>query len=366
MKILYYFKNLNTMMFQWQKYHIFDELRMHGVEIEVISPLDYPTIDEANAQLLKRAKGTHYDMFLTSFPEDVLYIDTLQEIKRLGIATVLFCPDNLTVPFRHKGIGKYFDLVWLTAQETEYLFKRWGCRTVFLPYAANPNFLKPVYGREEILRVGFVGTPHGSRIDRINTLIAGGVPVTIHSAQASVDTKLLKEKPSKYLDVLMDEMKYPIGRKLAAAAVRDKLFHRELNDPHGVMLREEPIQWENLAEMNCRYALVLSFTDAYSTGVLKHPVPIVNLRNFEIPMSGGIQYTTYTEELASYFEPDKEIILARNKEEYVDKAKFYLRPDNEKLRSEIRIAARKRAEAEHTWYARFSIIFELLNLPMRG
>lgn len=362
MRILYYFRNLDTMIFQWQRFHIFDELKMHGIYIDVVSPTDFESIEEANQVLLAQAKLNRYDMFLTSFNEDFLEISTLSEIKKRGIPTVLFCPDNLTVPFRHQTIGRYFDLVWLTAKETEYLFRRWGCTTIFQPYAANPFFLKPHYVDSEICRVGFIGTPHGSRIDRINTLLSGQVPVTIHSAETSLNHKLIKEKPTKYLRVLADDMRFPIGRKLAVAAIKDKLFHRELNDPYGILEKRDPVPLEQLSEANGRYALVLSLTDADSTGVLKKPVPIVNLRNFEIPMSGGIQFTTYSEELASYFEPDKEIVMANSKDEFIDKAVFYLKPENARVRKNIRLAARKRAVEEHTWYHRFGALFNALGI----
>ena len=362
MKILYYFRNIDTMMFQWQRYHIFDELKTHGIDVEIVSPYDFATVENANQFLLKQIMRKSYDMFLTSFNEEFLAISTLTEIKNHGIPTVLFCPDNLTVPFRHKKISRYFDLVWLTAKETEYLFKKWGCNTIFQPYAANPFFLVPRYDVMEVPRVGFIGTPHGSRIDRINTLLSGQVPVTVYTAKASVEQRFLKEKPAKYLRVLADDMRFPIGRKLAIAAVKDKLFHRELCDPYEMLEQKKPVPLEKLSLVNGQYALVLSLTDADSTGVLKNPVPIVNLWNFEIPMSGGVQFTTFSEELASYFEPDKEIVMARGKEEYIDKAKFYLKPENARLRREIRVAARRRAESEHTWYHRFKAVFDELGI----
>ena len=362
MRILYYFLNLDTMMFQWQRYHIFDELKIHGIDVDVVSPMEFSSIEEANIHLIKKAKTVHYDMFLTSFNEEFLDIATLNEIKRCDIPAVLFCPDNLTAPYRHKNICKYFDLVWLTAKETEYLFKKWEAKTIFQPYAANPYFLKPNFSDNDICRVGFIGNPHGSRIDRINSLLNGQIPVTIHSTNANVEQKFLKEKPSSYVKVLVTDMRFPIGRRLAVAAIKDKLFRRELRDPFGKLERQAPVSLDRLAEANSKYALILSFTDADSTGVLKRPVPIVNLRNFEIPMSGGLQYTTYSEELASYFEPDKEIVMAQSKEEYIDKAKFYLKPENIQLRMNIRLAARKRAEANHTWYHRFGAVFDELGI----
>jgi spore maturation protein CgeB len=77
-------------------------------------------------------------------------------------------------------------------------------------------------------------------------------------------------------------------------------------------------------------------------------------------MSGGLQFTSYNEEIASYFDEDKEIVLYHNKEEMIDKAKFYLDPKHEKLVNTMKIAARKRAERDHTWTKRFDHIFRVL------
>ena len=122
----------------------------HGVDIEIFSPLDYENVEVANAELIAKIKEIDYDMFMTCLNEEHLYYETLEQIKKYGIPTVLFCPDNLVAPFNHRHIANRFDLVWLTSIETEYLFKQWGCNTIFLPYAANPHFLTPTHSSEEI------------------------------------------------------------------------------------------------------------------------------------------------------------------------------------------------------------------------
>lgn len=363
MKILYYFRNLGTAMYMWQVYHIVDELAHYNCEVEVFNPKDFETIDEANERLLKKVREERIDLFMTCHNESLLYIATLKEIKSLGIPALLFCPDNLVAPFNHRHIAPFFDLVWLTAKETEYLFKRWKCKTVFLPYAANPFFLRPDFQQTELPYIGFVGTPHGSRTDRINKLLVAGLPVCVHTRLNAFETKLISAPLDSYAKALVDSIRYPIGIKLVCGSVKDKLMkHRKLLENNPNLRRDAPVPLEKLASKNCAYALVLSFSEANSSGVLKNPVPIVNLRNFEIPMSGGLQITRYTEELASYFENDREIILCRDDDEFNEKARFYLRSDNHDLRLEMKKAARARAEKQHTWMCRFEVIFNRLGL----
>lgn len=364
MNILYFFKNYDTMMFQWQKYHIIDELKEHNCNIDIISPLQFNTIEQANEAALKQIRNGKYDLFLTCHNGETVFTETINEINRFGVPTLLFCPDNLVDPFKHEKYAEKFDLVWLTSRETEYIFKKWSCNTIFLPYAANPNFLKPTYFEAEIERLGFIGTPHGSRIERINTLVHSGIPMSIHSNAANFNQKVFGASFSDYFNVFKNNIRYPIGRKLEYAALIDKLFHRKISLDSNAIEMNKPVPLDKLGEMNSRYAMMLSFTDANSTGVLKNPVNIVNLRSFEIPMSGGLQFTTHSDELEGYFEDGKEIVLASTVDEYIEKAKFYLKPEQSAKRLKMKQAARKRAESEHTWYNRFSMVFENLGIKV--
>lgn len=63
-------------------------------------------------------------------------------------------------------------------------------------------------------------------------------------------------------------------------------------------------------------------------------------RCFEIPAAGTMMLSEYTDDLASMFEEDKEIVFFRSKEELVDKIKYYLSHDEE--REQIAKAGRER------------------------
>jgi spore maturation protein CgeB len=92
------------------------------------------------------------------------------------------------------------------------------------------------------------------------------------------------------------------------------------------------------------------------------PVHKMHLRTFEIPMCGGLELASYTEELAGYFEDGNEIVLYNSNEEFISKAKFYLDKKNESLCLKMKKSARKRAELDHTWINRFDKVFEVLTL----
>lgn len=366
-KILYYFNNYSTYMFQWQVTNIVNEMKMNNCDIQIFSPIEYESMDIANEALLKTIVSEKYDLFMTCLNEKYLYLDTLKNIKKIGLPTLLFCPDNLLAPFNHEHIAKLFDLVWLTSKETEYLFHKWGCKTIFLPYAANPFFLQPDYSRSEILCAGFIGNPHGSRSARINALTKAGVAVTVHmDTKKTIQKDKIESSKTDYFATLKTYSRYSVGRKLAIASIIEKVFGKStLNLASSYLTVKDSVPMDQLSVTNCQYAFMLSFCDAKSTGILKSPVPIVNLRNFEIPMAGGLQFTTYTDEMASYFEDGKEIVLCKNSDEYIDKAKYYLRKELAEKRQKMRLAARKRAEKEHSWSCRFNKIFNEIGLTKK-
>jgi spore maturation protein CgeB len=70
-------------------------------------------------------------------------------------------------------------------------------------------------------------------------------------------------------------------------------------------------------------------------------------RDFEIPLTGTTYITTYNNELASFFEADKEIIFFKNKHELLKKIRYYL--NHQDLIQKIGVAGEKKAREYYTW-----------------
>ena len=368
MNILYYYRNAKTVMDTWQSVHFLDELRRYGHRIQVFSYLQFENPNQANEELVKCARSGKWDLFMTAHGSNLLYLETIKQISSLGVPSLLICFDNLHAPFMHKAIAPYFDLVWLTSYETKPMFEKWGCKCIFLPYAANPYTYFPVY-KEEINTVGFIGTPYGSRIEKINDLVNAGINCTVYSGKVNASGNVGKHKKSlsDYYNILhtdFDLMRFPIGRKVLAAKYYKKfLVKNSMLSIESENLNVRPsVTFEKMNELYSNFALSLGITELWDTYVLPKPVHKLHLRTFEIPMCGGLQFTAYVDELANYFESDKEIIFYSSKEEYIDKAKFYLRDNNSTLRRKMKESARFRAESEHTWLRRFEKVFERLHL----
>lgn len=361
MKILYYFRELQTPMYQWQRVHIFDELKRHGCHIEVFNPLGFETIEEANEELLLTIKNSCFDLFMTPHGDDLIYKETISEISRYGVPTLLICFDSLMTPLKHKNIVNKFDLVFLSQQDRNGVFQKYNCKYISSPYAANPYLFQPKY-KNSIPRTCFVGTPYGSRVNTINHLLAHNIPLDLY-ANISMKTEMKRKYSIDTLKTVFDLMRYEVGRRVLMGGIMQRFSTEKILNIHSESLGHySSVDLMTMNDLFSNYDLSLSISAARNTGVLENPVHIVHLRNFEIPMCGGLQICAYFAELSEYFEEDREIIFYRDKNEFIDKTKFYLKPKHESLRKQMKAAARKRAESEHTWYCRFKKAFDYLNI----
>lgn len=365
MNILHYYAEVSTYMNQWQRFHFIDELQKAGHTITVFNPLSYRSIDEANEVLPRFIKESaiKFDVIINPAPSALFYKQTIRAINSIGLPSVLICFDNLHAPFIHEEIAPYFDLVWLTSSETEYLFKKWGCTTIFQPYAANPFVFKPDFGTE-IPSVGFMGTLYDDRAQRINKLTENQIPCTLYSKLSATTENSSSAGKLDFQEIILLLAKlsrFGVGRRVAYGRILNTLI-ADRNQLHKNQYLEllPQVPFEEINAIYSNHALSLNITELRNTFNLKPPVHKLHLRTFEIPMCGGLQIAPYVEELSSYFKEDEEIILCRNDDEFVSKSKFYLLPENASLRMKLKLNARKRAEAEHTWNHRFTAVFNKL------
>jgi hypothetical protein len=370
MRILYYWAEQNNFMFQWQRIHIFDELERKGHVINVFNPLNFESIELANECLIKYLKNNQvkYDIFMTCEGSDVLFSHSVRQIRILGLRSMLICFDNLHAPFMHKKIAHIFDLVWLTSRETEDMFRRWGCHNIVSQtYAANP-FQFNAYRESIDYAVCFIGSPYGGRANKLNLLTKSEVFCKVYSDIFSSNNYIVNKKSKldlkEVLKQTVNAAKFEIGRKVILGSLINKYASLGGNvlQKSNYLMQLPSVNFVDMQKIYSQSALSLNITELRNTYALKNPVHKIHLRTFEIPMSGGLEIASYSEELAEYFTEDKEIVLYRSDEEFISKAKFYLNSKNENLIFKIKKNARSRAASEHTWTNRFNVVFsKLLN-----
>jgi spore maturation protein CgeB len=115
-----------------------------------------------------------------------------------------------------------------------------------------------------------------------------------------------------------------------------------------------------LVRMFSRSRLSLGFATAgdshLSTKRLRH----LRLREFEAPMSGALYLTEDQPELGEYFTPGAEVLTYTDRDDLLEKARFYLA--HAETAERVRRAGFERARREHTWQLRFNELFGRLDL----
>ncbi len=357
---------------RWQFSHFIDELSRHDIHFTIFNRSEHPQ-KNCDEILLRQFHSCKKDvsLFMTGYLDDQISVETIKSIKKTGIPTLLICYDNLLIPQNHKKISPHFDLVWLTSSETKYLFNKWGAKSVFLPYAANPYKFFPK-SSNEIPCVGFIGSIYGSRKYKIKILDNNHIPMQVYSGQSNKSefqqkepVKLLTEKLNLLEQLMINNFRllsFYEGRILIKGNLL-KAFRKRFEKGHLFTPETEFLESPSFEEMNRLYsefAITLGIIDAWNTYLLEKPLFKIHLRTFEIPMCGGLQITNRTAEIQSYFNEGEEIILYNSNEEMIEKMKFYLREEYAGTRKKMKIAARKRAEHEHAWINRFSKISDQL------
>ncbi|MBW2646233.1 MAG: glycosyltransferase, partial [Deltaproteobacteria bacterium] len=198
------------------------------------------------------------------------------------------------------------DLSLTAAPECTAWYLKESCPALFFPEASDPDIFHPMPELPKTHDVCFVGACYGIRKKIAKAIEASGVKVAAYGN------------------------KWANGR----------------------------IAIEEVPELFAQSRIILGIgtighcTDFYS----------LKMRDFDVPMSGSLYLTHHNPDLENLFVIGKEIETYRTPKECVEKVVYYLsHPDEAEA---IASAGRLRAEKEHTWGKRFSVLFEYLGMSI--
>jgi len=379
MRIIHYCENPGGFMYDWHKFHMIDELRHHGHEIFYFNPIEHlgkkGTASEYAEVLIRyiNSQKIKCDLFFATATDDTLDKNAISEIKRIGIPTINLSCDDLFLPFKIRKISSEFDLTWTTVKQNVNILKSYGAKICLQPWAANPYVYKPV-DTNESSSICFIGTPYGARSKHLKSLTNEGFDVRVYGKIKSKEDVGEDQKSMIYrtvsnlmpnISTTIELLRFGSGRMALHGSVKRLLSEIFIKEDYSFTENLKFLpgpSFEDFSKIICENAISLGSIELASTYKLKKPLLFIRLREFEVPMSGGIHIVNQCDELMEYFEPDKEMIFYNSKEELIDKTKFYLDEKRIELRKKIRINARRRSEGEHTWNHRFTKIFKHFNL----
>jgi spore maturation protein CgeB len=275
------------------------------------------------------------DLLFTYFYNACVEASAIRQIGSVGIVTVnWFC--NASHQFHLVSeIAPAYSFCLVPEKPRLDDYRRIGANPIYCQEAANPDIYCP-YPEAERYDVGFVGQAYGERPGLIQWLAEHHVDARVWGSGWEY---FRKRRPS------FNPARW--GKSHVSARIPSRLIG-------GVLSDEEVVRTFNRTKINLGFAAC--WTDSRSN----QRITQVRLRDFEVPMSGAFYLTEYQDELAEFFEVDSEIVCYRDKEELLDKLRFYLR--NPDLRAKIRQAGRQRCLRDHTWEKRFENSFTQMGI----
>lgn len=264
--------------------------------------------EASNKWLEDQIRNRTFDvLFYVAFNESHdIPSDLLLLCRQFGIKTIQWDCDsswrfhNWILP--RKGLFDYF--VTTHSQAVSW-YEQNGMRVIHSQWGGSPYY-SPGTG-EKKYDVTFIGQKHGIRPQIISALRQRGIKIDLFG---------------NYWDGYDD-------------------WHGYLTDFGSVL------------EVFRSSKICLNLSNPWHIGTM----PQIKGRHFEIPQCGAFQISTPADNLHSYFEPNKEIVIANDIEELASKLTYYIANDGE--REIIAKAGYERMQRDHQWHHR---IKEILNV----
>jgi spore maturation protein CgeB len=293
-----------------------------------------PRLSDALVAQVREAHDHHpIDVLFTYFYNACVLPDVVRKIRSFGIVAInWFC--NASYQFHLVSeIAPAYDYCLVPEKFRLEDYRRIGATPIYCQEAANSDVYRP-YSETECYDAAFIGQAYGERPGFIAWLADRGINVHVWGPGWE---NFCKRRPS------LNPTRWRQNDDFL------KIPSRLIG---GILTDEEVVRTFSRTKVN------LGFAACWATGTER--ITQIRLRDFEIPMSGGFYLTEYQDEIAVFFDIDREIVCYGNRDELRDKIKFYVR--HPAIREKIRWAGRRRCLNDHTWTKRFEQVFHGIGL----
>ncbi|MBR2208356.1 MAG: glycosyltransferase [Synergistaceae bacterium] len=290
-----YFNYLSSFSFSWKNFREYPAKFLEAIKRAEHKYHIGPTVDKMNKGLIAYAKEVRPDLIFIQY--GVFFSpSTIRALRAIGAMVFGYNNDD---PFNNTA-QKYFWRKYLSScPEYDYMFsfrlkniedyKRvFGMNSEILRayYIKDRNFHIDIPDERYKCDISFVGHyEDDGRDEFLIELVRGGYSFKLYGTEWH---------RSKYYEEFKKFMKGDI----------------------------QPVREDyNLALNSCKIAL--SFLSHLNNDTYTR-------RTFEIPATGTFMLSTYTEDLATLFEPDKEAVYFKTSDEMISKVDYYLAHDDER------------------------------------
>jgi spore maturation protein CgeB len=358
----------------WEDMNLLDGLRQAGHEVMVHRPghpfhqalspswtsADRQRVSERLVDAVRREHESRpVDVLFGYLLKQLVYPEAIREISDMGVLTMNYWCNGAHQFYLVDEISPAFDVCIATERAALPSYEAVGAHAVYLQMAANPERYRP-HALPLEYDVTFVGQRYADRPELVLYLLEQGIDVRVWGPGWTTD----REHGEKDVGLALTPrfvLRHPRATLLRTTAhLRSRARRRKAipSDAERRLARiaGPSLPYEELIRMYSRSRISLGFS---TTGDARYDDPVkvrqIHLRDFEAPMSGAAYFVEFQEELAEFYDLDREIVCYSSREELAEKVGYYLdRP--EKVRR-LRRAGHERARRDHTWARRFQDLF---------
>lgn len=302
------------------------------------------------------------DLFLSYIRNDDIDISTLNQIKSLGFPLANFSCNNTHQFYLTDKIANIFDYNLHSEKDADSKFKAIKANPIWFPMAANPKYYYPINSIKN-KDVSFIGMRYSKRAYYLNCLLENEIDVSIFGPNWTFHKKdLFNSELKRALGHIISLFTFNYNKRIKITSKLNdfdksvrfyKAWIDKINDPLSDI---EMLKVFNSSKLNLGFLEVYGSDNDSSQMLKRH----LHLREFEVPMSGNLYMTSFSDELCEFYIPEKEIITFSNEFELVDKASYYLK--NSTISDRIAKLGYERAIKCHTYQQRYKDLFLKLGL----
>ena len=310
------------------------------------------------------------DLIFCVIYDDVLEVDTIKRLRKLGAPIVNYHVDLVGQWYRILRIAKHFDRIACAHENHWDGLKHAGARPYYMPMAANPPAHVARPSRMPFDGIVYLGSPWPFRRAVLGRLAAEGFPLKIYGNNW-INRRTDASNTNHWRKNVHDVVHYavPRAREEGIGGVVSSVTAR-LRRPTA---RHDHIEEIPASAVQGRYAqhdfdaivagaaVNIGFTHFRGTPGTPDERRQVRLREFEIPMAGGFYLTQDCVQLNSLYKTGHHLETWSSQSDLSEKLRYYLdRPD---ARESIAQRGQAHALRFHTWAERFRALLEDLSIP---
>lgn len=327
--------------------------------------------EHKNKMLVRKARtlrdGKGLDLIFCYVYDDFLLEKYAKALRALDIPMVNYNVDMPSQWYRQTKTAKYFDIMLCAQPDHMQALNKYSQKTLYFPMAAKSYGSLAFSSFRPAEAITFLGTNVLYRESLLASLIADAFPVAVYGKNWLIKEDVVQGRNLER--TLTDLAHYSLPRiKNEGFKVLLKVFANRIlpEDPHRLSgnipnsMAHGVLDTKDIPSL-FRYSKVNLGLSRYAGDDLDCPGKChMKLRDFEVPMAGGFYLVEKAPGYELAFEEGQEVVTWETLSELKSKLKYYL--ENDKEREEIARAGHARAQRDHGWEVRFSMLFDELGL----